>query len=136
MSVTTATTIEQPGSLTMAYRLMFYLGVAALACGASPMALAEGDGFRAVDNEAGTEFVGTLGSMSREEVRQDLEDARHDGWQRLTEASPSPAPSVLRAGFTSTREEVRRAAALHEEAAPSNGWRDLGGEAGWTFEGP
>jgi hypothetical protein len=135
MSITTATTIHPPRNLTMSYRLMFHLGFAALAFGASSVALADGDGFRALDNEAGTEFVGTVGSMSREEVRQDLDDARHDGWQRLTEASPSATPSALRAGFASTREEVRQAAALHEEALPSNGWRDLGGEAGWTFEG-
>jgi hypothetical protein len=126
----------QPRSLTMSYRLFVSMGVAALACAASPIAMAAGDGFRALDNEAGTEFVGTVGNMSREEVKHELEEARRDGWQRLTEASPSPTPSALRAGFTSTAEQVRQATALHEQALPSNGWRDFGGEAGWTFVGP
>lgn len=119
----------------MSYRRFAGLGLVTVAFASSPVAMASGDGFRALNGEAGVEFVGTAGSMSREAVRRDLQASQRDGSWQVTEASPSPTPSTLRAGFAATREEARQAAALLERATPATGWRNIGGEAGWVFEG-
>jgi hypothetical protein len=118
----------------MSVRSFASLGFVVLAVAATVPAAAFSDGFVAIDGEAGFQFVGTPGSKSRDEVRAELQAAPWAGW-RLTEASPSPAPVSQRAAFTSTREQVRQAAALSLQA-PSDGWRDLGGEAGWVFQRP
>jgi hypothetical protein len=81
----------------------------------SPLAMANPDGFRDTGNEAGTQFVGTPSSLSREEVKRDLA------------ATP-------RAGFVSSRQEAQQAQSIRESMR-STGWRDLGGEAGWVFDG-
>lgn len=119
----------------MSYRQTATLGLATLALVSSPVAMASGDGFRAFNGEAGFEYVGTTGSMSRDAVRQDLRASQRSGSWLMTEASPAPMPSALRAGFAPTREEARQAAAMLDRATPSNGWRNLGGEGGWIFEG-
>ncbi|MBW8831128.1 MAG: hypothetical protein JF606_17225 [Burkholderiales bacterium] len=100
---------------------------------ASPLSFAEGDGFRNLNNEAGTEFIGNSGMLSREEVK--LDRAAHRSDSRVSEASPAPLDSSVRAGFAQSREEVRQAAAIRDRAAMSSGWRNIGGEAGWVFEG-
>ena len=89
--------------------------IVAAAALASPLVMANQDGFKNTGNEAGTEFVGTKSSLSREEVRRDL----------------TAAP---RAGFTSTREEALQAQRARE-ATQSTGWRYVGGEAGWVSDG-
>ena len=103
---------------------------------ASPLTFADNDGFRALNNEAGSQFVGQTGStMTRDDVKRGLQPLRRDGSWRLTEASVVPMASTPRAGFMTSREEVRQAAALRGQAASSTGWRDIGGEGGWVFEG-
>ena len=119
----------------MLVRSIAGLGLATMALASSMPALASGDGFVALNNEAGFQFVGTPGVRSREEVRSELQAAPQAAW-RLTEASPSPAPAAQRAAFTSTREEVTRAAALSAQEKPADGWRSLGGEAGWVYVRP
>jgi hypothetical protein len=118
----------------MSVRSFASLGFVALAVAATVPAAASSDGFVAIGGEAGYQFVGTPGSKTREEVRAELQATPRASWQ-LTEASPAPAPVSRRAAFTSTREEAAQAAALSAQAA-SDGWRDLGGEAGWVFQRP
>ena len=116
----------------MSYRSFASLGFAALALASAAPAIASSDGFVALNNEAGFEFVGVTGSKSREEVRREVLETPRAAWQ-LTEASSPPMPTGVRTGFSPTRDEVRQAAALAEQR-PSDGWRDLGGEAGWAFD--
>jgi hypothetical protein len=89
--------------------------VLAAAALASPLAMASGDGFRSTGNEAGTEFVGVQGTLSRDEAKRGLADSQ-------------------RAGFASTREELAGAQRIRE-ATNSTGWRYVGGEVGWVFDG-
>lgn len=105
-------------------------GLLAATLAFSPLAFASSDGFRAMNNEAGYEFVGAAASVSRDEVKRQAQ-----GSLLLTEASPAPAPSATRMGFATTREQARQAEFLRDRATPSNGWRDVGGEPGWVFEG-
>lgn len=120
----------------MSVRSFACLGFATLAFAANVPAAATIDGFVALNNDAGFQFVGGAPSTkSREEVRQEVLSTPRAAWQ-LTEASPPPMSVGVRASFSPTRNEVRKAAALAEQEAPSDGWRDLGGEAGWTFERP
>ncbi|CAG1019911.1 hypothetical protein BURC_04839 [Burkholderiaceae bacterium] len=119
----------------MSYRQFAYLGLVTVAFATSPAAIASGDGFRTLNGEAGIEFVGTAGSLTREGVQRDLQAAQRDGSWQMTEASPSPTPSTPRAAFAPTREEARQAAAMLERSSVSTGWRNIGGEAGWVFEG-
>lgn len=119
----------------MSYRQLAYLSVVTVAFATSPAAIASGDGFRTLNGEAGVEFIGTAGTMTREAVQRDLRAAQRDGSWQITEASPSPGPSTLRAAFAPTREEARQAAAMLERGTPSTGWRHIEGEAGWVFEG-
>jgi hypothetical protein len=89
--------------------------VIAAAAFASPLAMADQDGFRATGNEAGWVFVGTPSTLSRDEVKRDLA------------ATP-------RAGFVSTREQALQAR-RGQDATKSTGWRYVEGEAGWVFDG-
>jgi hypothetical protein len=117
----------------MSARSFASLGLVALAFTATVPAVASSDGFVAINGEAGFQFVGGVPSMkSREEVRQEVLATPRAAWQ-LTEASPPPVPIGVRAGFSPTRDEVLHAAALAEQSRPFDGWRDLGGEAGWVF---
>lgn len=116
----------------MANRTLARLSVLTVAL-ASPLSFAGSDGFRTLNNEAGSEFVGNSGMLPREEVK--LDQATHRNDSRLTEASHAPADSAVRAGFAPSREEVRQAAAIRDRAALSGGWRDIGGEAGWVYDG-
>jgi hypothetical protein len=102
---------------------------------ASPLSFAAGDGFRALNNEAGSEFIGTVGTFTRDDVRRNLLSSRGADTWRVTEASASPSEGAVRAGFVQSREEARQTSALRDRAVPATGWRDLGGEAGWVFEG-
>lgn len=82
---------------------------------ASPFAMANQDGFKSTGNEAGSEFVGSQGATSRDEVKRELSD-------------------TPRAAFASSREE-RVLAQRTQEATRSTGWRYVGGEVGWVFDG-
>lgn len=119
----------------MSYRSTASFGLLVATLAVSPLALASSDGFRALNNEAGFEFVGAASAVSRAEVTRQMQAAQRDGTWQLTEASPAPTPSTTRMGFASTREQARQAEALRDRATASNGWRDAGGEAGWVFEG-
>jgi hypothetical protein len=95
------------------------------------------DEFRILNSEGGISqqrFPGPAGSTSREGVKGEFR-AWRDGSTRLTEASPGPTPSAGRAAFSSTRDEARQAASVLQQSRPSDGWRDLGGDAGWVFDG-
>lgn len=116
----------------MANRTLPFLGVLTLAL-ASPLSFADGDGFRSLNGEAGSEFIGNSGMLPREEVKRDQATHRND--PRLTEASPALLDSPVHAGFSSSRQEVRQAAAIRDRGAVSTGWRNIGGEVGWVYEG-
>lgn len=103
----------------MSNRLRSLAIVAAVAGLASPLVFADQDGFQSVSNEAGAVYVGKAGTLTRDQVRQELADARRDGSPRT-------------AGFVSSSDDVRRAKLLRER---SDGWRYIGGEPGWVFVG-
>jgi len=99
---------------------------------ASPLSFANGDGFRNLNNEAGSEFIGNHGTLSREEVKGDRAVQRNESLPSDVSSAPFDSP---RAGFAQSREEARQAEAIRDRAAMSNGWRNIGGEAGWVYEG-
>lgn len=109
--------------------------VALAAATATPMALADQDGFRTTNNEAGSEFVAPAGTLTRDQVRRDLDAARRDGTLRLFQRSSIYPPEGSRAGFVSSREEASQATRLRDAAA-SSGWVYVGGEAGWVYARP
>lgn len=114
---------------------IFSLSIIAAAAGfASPLAFADQDGFRTLRNDAGTEFVGQRSTVTRDQVKAELEAARRDGSLRLIQRSASLPDSIPRAGFVSNRDEARQAMRLREQPA-STGWRYVGGEVGWVYEG-
>src|SRR5207245_8192050 len=80
----------------MANRKLAYLGFLVMALASSP-GFASSDGFLTLNNEAGSEFIGNPGTLPREEVKVD--QASHRKESRLTEASPAPLESSVRAGF-------------------------------------
>ena len=116
----------------MSVRSLAVLGVVTATLVSAMPALAS-DGFVVLNNEAGYQFVGTPGVKTRDEVRRELLATPSPVW-RLTEASPPPMAFERRAGFTVTREEARQAAELAAQSRPADGWRNLGGEAGWVFD--
>ncbi|RQP21790.1 DUF4148 domain-containing protein [Piscinibacter terrae] len=101
---------------------------------ASPLVFADQDGFRTLRNDAGAEFVGQSSTLTREQVKAELEAARRDGSLRLIQRSASLPDNAPRAGFVSSRDETRQAMRLREQPA-TTGWRYVGGEAGWVYEG-
>ena len=115
----------------MANRTLGWLSFLTVAL-ATPLSFAGGDGFRSLNNEAGSQFVGNAGMSAREDVKNEQAAPRNDS--RLTEASPAPLDSSVRAGFAQSREEVRQAAAIRDRGAMSTGWRNIGGEGGWVYE--
>ncbi len=119
----------------MSTRVLFIL-TATAGLLASPLASAASDGWRASNNEAGFEFSGITGGFTREQVKQDLELARRDGSLRLTERNHdySRTETAERSGFISSAEQ-RSQALRAGEVTPRTGWQNIGGEAGWTYEG-
>lgn len=112
--------------------------IAASTAIASPLAFASQDGWITTNDEAGSRFVGTSSTLTREQVKRELEIAQREGNLRLSQGNASfprtaAVPTSPRAGFTSSREE--RSQAQRSLAAPaSSGWRYIGGEAGWVFD--
>ncbi|MBW8832563.1 MAG: DUF4148 domain-containing protein [Burkholderiales bacterium] len=102
---------------------------------ATPLVFADQEGFRTLSNEAGTDVVGQRSTVTRDDVKAELEAARHDGSLRQSERNASLLEdNVPRAGFVSSEEEKRQAMRLRQQPEPS-GWRYIGGEAGWVYEG-
>lgn len=104
----------------------------------SPLAFAGQDGWITTNDEAGSRFVGTPSTLTREQVKRELETAQREGNLRLSQGSASfprmaAATTQSRAGFTASREE--RSQALRSLSAPTSpGWRYIGGEAGWVYD--
>lgn len=120
----------------MSTRNVFSLTAAAVLL-ASPLAFASPDGWSVTSNEAGSEFSGTRGGLTREQVKRELEAARRDGSLRLTQRNYSYRATgpTERSGFVSSPAQRSQAQLAAEAPAPS-AWRDLGGEAGWVYQGP
>jgi hypothetical protein len=101
---------------------------------ATPLVFADQDGVWTLPNEAGTEVVGQRSTVTRDDVKAELEAARHDGSLRLSQRNASLPGDVPRAGFVSSQDEKWQAMRLRQQSEP-NGWRYIGGEAGWVYEG-
>ena len=113
-----------------------FIMVAAVAALSSSFTFAAQDGWRGPNNEGGPVFSGVPASgLTREQVKQELDQARRDGSLRAAQRSRNYVEpgSPERAGFVSTPTQRARAAAT---TAPvqSGGWQYIGGEAGWIYE--
>lgn len=119
----------------MLHRSLIQLGVLSAALMVSGGAFAASDGFRQLNNAAGSEYVGTKGVLTRAQVQADLQAAQQGGSWRQTEASPGPTPMASRAGFWPSAAAVREMSLLDQTTVTArDGWRDVGGEAGWVFQ--
>lgn len=118
----------------MSSRTLSY-SLAIAAAFAAPLAHANGDGFKWIGGEAGVVFEPVPSTVTRSQVKQELDAARRDGTLRLSQRERSYAPTEMpRAGFADTREQAKQAAQLRERR-PNDGWRYIGGEGGWVFDG-
>lgn len=121
----------------MLHRKFAYIGLLSMAVVSTSALATPRDEFRILNSEGGISqhrYLDAAGSKSREEVRAEFR-AWREANVPLTEASPGPTPSVSRAAFSSTPDEARKAASIMQPSRPSSdGWLDLGGEAGWVFD--
>lgn len=97
--------------------------IAVAAALASPLAFADRDGFRPSTAEAGSEYVGDRGTPSR-----DQGVARRDAGPRVSERSANLPEGAPRAGFTSSREQVRQPIRQRDQGF------DFGTESGWMYQ--
>lgn len=112
-----------------------YAGIVTIALVSTSAFASWKDDFRVMHNEGGISQhkpMSATDSKSREGVKQEARALR-DTSSRMTEASPGPEPATPRAAFSSTRD--RSGLAGTQGVGPSDGWRYLGGESGWVFEG-
>ncbi|WP_127997713.1 DUF4148 domain-containing protein [Piscinibacter defluvii] len=113
----------------------FYCGIAVAAAFAAPLAHAASDGFKWIGGEAGVVFEPVPNTLTRSDVKRELEVARRDGTLLLQQRERNYTPPTTPvAGFTSSREEARQAARLIEQRQ-NDGWRYIEGEPGWTYVG-
>ena len=102
---------------------------------AAPLANADNDGFKWIGGEAGFVYAPSSGERSRSEVKQEVLAAQRDGnWreqQREKNYLPADTPT---AGFAPSRQQARQAERLTAPRS-NDGWRFVGGEAGWEFVG-
>ena len=111
-------------------------GIAIATALAAPLAAANSDGFKWIGGEAGYVYEPTPSTVTRAEVKADLEAARRDGTLRMSQGQRSYVPDQApRAAFASTREQAKQAAQLGQQR-PNDGWNFIGGEAGWIYIGP
>jgi hypothetical protein len=111
------------------------LSIAVAAVLTAPLAQADTDGFRWIGGEVGFVYEPANNATTRNEVKRELELAQRDGsWREQTREKNYLPAETPRAGFVSSRGETRQAGRLAGQA-PNDGWRFVGGEAGWEYVG-
>ncbi len=109
--------------------------IAVAAVFAAPLAHANSDGFKWIGGEAGYAYDPAPSTVTRSQVKEELETARRDGTLRLSQRERSFVPTEMpRAGFAPSREQAKQAGQLREQR-PNDGWRYIGGEGGWVYDG-
>ena len=102
---------------------------------AAPLAHADNDGFKWIGGEAGFVYAPSSSERSRSEVKQEVQAALRDGTWREQQREKNYLPTeVPTAGFAPSRAQTRQAERLTAPRS-SDGWRFVGGEAGWEFVG-